>query len=283
MTDRTVTIAFSGPLADAGPLDVAVVFAAVSAFGDAFRLMVRHQHALVTGNRPPYPGLLSASVLRLAAVDVGSGSVALETAGPMGLGKLADAPLEGLAALLSGGAADVHALPPEVAFPLRQIVEGMPDGIDAVAIVGPNGLPALKLTRELFADSLPQRETFYRHGRLEEVNWARCTAVLGTWYGPCLLVFPPDMAGTMRQASGRLVGITGAGERTPDGVTIIREIESINIGADDDHRPRQFVPCDDDVREALAIIRWEEKQGEWFYDDQLDAWADALLKDALKE
>ena len=281
--DRTVTITFSGPLVDAGPLDTAVVFPAVEAFADAFRLMVRHRHTQVTGHRPSYPALLAASVLRLVSVNAGSGSVALEIAGPMPLGKLADAPRDGLVALLAGAAADVHALPQDVSFPLRQIVEGMLDGIDAVAIAGPAGLPMLNLTRELFADGLPQRETFYCHGRLEEVNWSRGTAVLGTWQGICLLVFPGTMAEKMHEAGNRLIGVAGVGERTPDGVIIIREIESITIDSDKDGWTGDFGPREEDVQQALAVVRWQKKQREWFYDDELDAWADELLKDALKE
>ena len=159
MDNRAVTITFAGPAADAGPLDVAVVFPAITAFGDALRLMIRHQHALLTGHRPPYPALLSASALRLAAIDAGSRSVMLEIAGPVALGELGDAPRDGLTALLSNAVADTGSLPREVAFPLRQIAEGLPDGIDAVAIAGPAGMPTLKLTRELFADGPPQRET----------------------------------------------------------------------------------------------------------------------------
>ena len=94
MSDRTITITFRGPLADAGSLDVAFVLPVVEGFSDAFRRMIRHQHALLTGRRPPYPALLSASALRLAAIGVGSYSVALEIDGPMALGELADAPVD---------------------------------------------------------------------------------------------------------------------------------------------------------------------------------------------
>ena len=283
MTDRTVTITFSGLLADAGPLDAAFVFPMVERFRDALRLMIRHQHTLVTGHRPPYPALLSASVVRLAAIGAGSYSVALEIAGPMALGELADAPLDGLTALLSNAVANVHALPREVAFPLRQVAEGLPDGIDAVVIAGPASLPPLKLTRELFADGHPQRETFRCHGRVEEVNWPRGTAVLGTWLGICLLVFPPTMAEKMHEAGDRLISVTGVGERTRDGLAIIREIESITIQEESGGRLKGLGPLEEDVQQALAIIRWEEKRRERFYDDVLDAWADDLLKDALKE
>ena len=56
ITDRAVTITFSGPLADAGQLTTDVVFPAIEAFGDALRLMVRHRHTQVTGHRPAVPG-----------------------------------------------------------------------------------------------------------------------------------------------------------------------------------------------------------------------------------
>jgi hypothetical protein len=283
MDNRTVTITFSGPLADAGPLDAAFVFPVVEGFRDALRLMMRHQHALLTGHRPPYSALLSASALRLAAIDVGSYSVALEIAGPMALGELADAPLDGLTALFSNAAADVHALPSEVAFPLRKVVEGLPDGIDAVVIAGPAGRHPLKLTRELFADGPPQWETFRCHGRLQEINWCRGTAVLNSPIDKCLLVFPGTMAERMHEAGNRLVSVAGVGERTPDGVIIIREIESITINDDNGGWTGDIGPFEKDVQQALAIVRWQEMQREWFYDDQLDAWADALLKDALKE
>ena len=282
VTDRTVTITFSGLLADAGPLDAAFVFPVVERFRDALRLMIRHQHALLTGHRPPYPALLSTSVVRLAAIGIGSYSVALEIAGPTALGELADAPLDGLTALLSN-AADVHALPREVAFPLRQVAEGLPDGIDAVVIAGPASLPPLKLTRELFADGPPQRETLRCYGRLEEVNWSRGTAVLGTWLGVCLLVFPGTMAEKMHEAGNRLISVTGVGEGTPDGIIIISEIESIAIHDEDNGLTREFGPFEEYVQQALEIVRWQEKGRERFYDDVLDAWADDLLKDALKE
>ncbi len=283
MSDRTITITFRGPLADAGSLDVAFVLPVVEGFSDAFRRMIRHQHALLTGHRPPYPALLSASALRLAAIDVGSYSVALEIDGPMALGKLADAPRDGLTALLSNAAADVHALPSDVAFPLRQVAEGLPDGIDAVVIAGPASLPPLKLTRELFADGPPQRETFRCYGRLEEVNWSRGTAVLGTWLGVCLLVFPGTMAEKMHEAGNRLISVIGVGEGTLDGVTIIREIEAIEIVEENDHRVSKIDPLAEDVQQALAIIRWEEKQNEWFYDDELDAFVDAIQNRTYKD
>ena len=54
----------------------------------------------------------------------------------MTLGELADAPREGLTALLAGAAADIQALPKEVSFPLRRIVDGLPEGINSVAIAG---------------------------------------------------------------------------------------------------------------------------------------------------
>ena len=283
MTDRTVTIAFSGPLADAGPLDAAFVLPVVERFRDALRLMIRHQHALLTGHRPPYPALLSASVVRLASIDIGSYSVALEIAGPMALGELADAPLDGLTALLDGAGTDIQTLPKEVAFPLRQIADGLPEGISSVMITGGADMPALTLTRELLDQGPPHLETLRYSGRLEEVNWPRGTAVLGTWLGICLLVFPPTMAEKMHEAGDRLISVTGVGERTPDGLAIIREIESITIQEESGSRLKGLGPLEEDVQQALAIIRWEEKQRERFYDDVLDAWADDLLKDALKE
>ena len=282
MTERAVTITFTGPLA-AGPLDVSVALPVVEAFGDALRLMIRHHHAEVTGNRPPYPGLLSASALRLASVSVGSYSVTLELAEPMALGKLDDAPVDGLKALLSDANADVRGLPTEVAFSLRRIVEGLPDGVNGVVITGPAGLPELKLTRELFDDGPPQSETFRCYGRLQEINWSRGTARLNSPIDTCLLAFPGTMAEKMQEAGDRYIRVKGIGERTSDGIIIIREIEAIEIVEERDRMVRKHGPFEKDVEQALAIIRWEEKQREWFYDDELDAWADELLKDSLKE
>ena len=88
------------------------------------------------------PGLLSASALRLAGVSTELGAVTLAIAPPAPLGKLADAPLDGLKALLSGVVNDIGSLPSEVAFPLRQIATGLPDGINAVVITAGDGLPA---------------------------------------------------------------------------------------------------------------------------------------------
>ncbi len=281
MTERAVTIIFTGPSA-AGPLEVSVVLPVVEAFGDALRLMIRHHHDRVTGNRPPYPGLLSASALRLASIGVGSYSVTLELAEPMALGKLDDAPLDGLKALLSDANADVHGLPTEVAFSLRRIVEGLPDGVNGVVITGPGGLPELKLTRELFDDGPPEREIVRCYGRLEEVDWSRGTARLGSPIGISLLVFPGTMAEKMHEASDRYIGVTGIGERTPDGIIIIREIEAIEIVEERDRLVRKHGPFDKDVEQALAIVRWEEKQHEWFYDDELDAFVDAILERKYK-
>ena len=244
--------------------------------------MIRHQHTLVTGHRPPYPALLSTSVLRLASIDSGSCSVTLDIAGPMTLGQLADAPLAGLSALLAS-ADDIRALPKEVSFPLRQITEGLPDGISVVVIAGTAELSALTLTRELFDDGPTPLKTVRRHGRLREINWSRGTAELGSPAGKTLLVFQPDAAEKMHQAGNRLIGVIGNAELTPDGVAIIREIESIEITAEKDHWLGGIGPLEEDVQQALAIIRWQEKQRERFYDDELDAWADELLKDALKE
>ena len=283
MSDRTVSITFAGPLADAGPLDVAVVFPVVEAFGDALRLMIRHQHTLVTGRRPPYPALLSASVLRLRAVDVGSYSVKLEIGEPVSLGKLDDAPWEGLNALLSGTFAGIQSSPTEVSFPLRRIAEGLPEGISSVVITGGADMPTLTLTRELFDDGPVQLETLTYSGRLEEVNWSRGTALLGTWLGTCLLVFPPTMAEKMHEAGGRLVSVIGTGERTPDGVAIIREIEAIEIAEENGRWISKIDPLEEDVHQALAIIRWEEKQDEWFYDDELDAFVDAIQNRRYKD
>jgi hypothetical protein len=283
MSDRTVTITFTGPLAEAGPPDTVIVLPVIEAFGDALRLMIRHRHASVTGHRPPYPALLSASALRLVSIDAGSCSVALELAGPVALGKLADAPRDGLVSLLSESSADIRSVPIEVAYPLRRIVDGLPESIASVAIAGSDGMPTLSLTRKLFDDEPPQMETLRYSGRLREVNWSRGTAVLGTWLGVCLLVFPPTMAEKMHEAGDRLISVTGTGERTPDGLAIIREIESVTIQEESGGRLKRLGPFEEDVQQALAIIRWEEKKREWFYDDVLDAWADELLQDALKE
>lgn len=277
MNDRTLSITFSGPLADADGLPAtAVVLPAIESFGDALRLMLRHCHDQANGHRPAYPALLAASALRLTAVDPASGSVALEIAGPMTLGQLADAPRNGLAALLSVAAADIHALPSEVAFPLRQIVERLPDGIAAVSIAGPPGMPSVKLTRELFAAGPAPQETFRCHGRLQEINWRNGSAVLNSPVSKCLLLFPGTMAEKMCAAANRLVSIAGTGERTPDGIIIIREITEIAINESGDGWTRRLGPLEDDVRQALAIMRWQEKQQEWFYDDELDAFVDAI-------
>ena len=255
----------------------------MEAFGDAFRLMIRHQHDVVTGHRPAYPALLSASVLRLAGVSAESCSVTLALAPPAPLGQLADAPLEGLAALLNGADGDVHGLPIEVSFPLRQIAEGLPEGIGSVTIAGPAGLPTLKITRELFDDGPPQRETLHCHGRVREVNWSRGTALLSSFIDTCLLVFPGKMADTMREAGDRFISVVGVGERTPDRLMVIREIESITIHDDRNGLTRELGPFEEDIRQALAIIRWEEKQGEWFYDDELDAFVDAIQNRKYKD
>lgn len=277
INDRTVTITFSGPL------DIAVVFPAVEAFGDAFRLMIRHQHDVVTGHRPPYPALLSASALRLAGVSAEPGAVTLEIAPPAPLGKLADAPLEGLKVLLSDANSDVHGLPTEVAFPLRQIVDKLPEDINAMTIAGPAGLPTLKLTRELFDDGVAQAETVRCYGRLQEVNWSRGTAELHSPVGKTLLAFPGTLAERMHEAGNRYLRVVGKGECTPDGVTIIREIEDIEIIEEHGRSLRTIGPLEENVRQALAIIRWEEKQSEWFYDDELDAFVDAIQNRKYKD
>ena len=283
MDERTATITFHGPEAADGPPGVAVVLPVIEAFGDALRLMIRHRHDVVTGHRPSYPPLLSASALRLAGVSAGPCSVMLELAPPAPLGKLADAPLDGLTALLSDASADVHGLPREVGFPLRQIVAGLPAGINAVTIAGPAGLPTLKLTRELFDDGPPRIETFYCDGRVREVNWSRGTALLSSLTDTYLLVFPGTMADTMRDAGDRLISVVGVGERTPDRITIVRKIESITIHDDRNRLTRELGPFEEDIRQALAIIRWEEKQGEWFYDDELDAFVDAIQNRKYKD
>ena len=277
MNDRTLSITFSGPaVVAAGLPDTAVVLPALESFGDALRLMLRHCYDQANGHRPPYPALLSASALRLTAVDAAAGAVTLGIAGPTAMGKLSDAPRDGLAALLSGAAADVHALPSEVAFPLRQIVERLPDGIAAVSIAGPAGMPAVKLTRERFADGYPQQQSYRCHGRLEEINWRNGTAVLNSPISKCLLLFPGAMAEKMCAAANRLVSVAGVGERTPDGVIIIKEIDTLTVDDRDGGWLSSFDPSEDDVRQALAIMRWQEKQREWFYDDQLDAFVDAI-------
>lgn len=288
MDERTAIITFHGPEAADGPPGVAVVLPVVEAFGDALRLMIRHQHDVVAGHRPAYPPLLSASALRLAGVSAEPCSVALELAPAAALGKLEDAPLDGLGALLNDANADVHGLPREVGFPLRQIVAGLPEGINAVTIGGPVGLPTLKLTRELFDDGPVQTENLSHHGRLWEVDWRRGTAVLRGWHDVCILVFPKTMAETMCSVAGRLVSVAGQGERTPDGFTIIRKIDAINVQPLDNGLPKAgafdiIEPFEEDIQQALAMARWEEKQRECFYDDELDAWADELLKDALEK
>ena len=80
----------------------------------------------------------------------------------------------------------------------------------------------------------------------------------------------------MRYAANRLVSVAGAGERTPDGVIIIRKLDTLTIDERDGGSLRSFDPSEDDVRQALTIMRWQEKQGEWFYDDRLDAFMDAI-------
>ena len=283
MASRTTTVTFHGPMADAALPDVSVVFPVVESFGDALRLMIRHQHDVVTGHRPPYLPLLSASALRLAGVSAGPSSVMLEIAPPAPLGKLADAPLDGLTALLSDASADVHALPREVVFPLRQIVAGLPDGINAVTIAGPAGLPTLKLTRELFDDGPPHTETIRCYGRLHEIDWSRGTAVLGSPVGKALLAFPGTLAEKMHEAGNRYLEVVGKGERTPDGLTVIREIQAIHVIEEHSRPVRTIGPLDEDIRQALAVIRWEEKQGEWFYDDKLDAFVDAIQNRKYKD
>lgn len=277
MNDRTLSIAFSGPaVAAAGLPDIAVVLPVIEGVGDALRLMLRHCYDQANGHRPPYPALLSASALRLAAVDAAAGVVTLEIAGPTAMDELSDAPRDGLMALLSGAAADVHGLPSEVAFPLRQIVERLPDGIAAVVIAGPAGMPAVKLTRGRFAGGSPPQKTYHCHGRLSAINWRNGTAVLNSPISKCLLLFPGTMAEQMCAAANRLVSVAGTGERTPDGIIIIRGLDTLTINDRDGEWRRSFDPAEDEVQQALAIMRWQEKQMEWFYDDQLDAFVDAI-------
>ena len=283
MDERTATITFHGPEAADGPPGVAVVLPVVESFGDALRLMIRHRHDVVAGHRPSYPPLLAASALRLAGVSAGPCSVMLELAPPAPLGKLADAPLDGLTALLSDASADVHGLPREVGFPLRQIVDGLPAGINSVAIAGPAGLPTLKLTRELFDDRPPRMETVRSYGRLHEVNWSRGTAVLGSPVGKTLLAFPGTLAEKMHEAGNRYLEVVGQGERTPDGLTVIQEVQAIQVIEEHNRPVRTIGPLDEDIRQALAIIRWEEKQRESFYDDELDAFVDAIQNRKYKD
>ena len=64
----------------------------------------------------------------------------------------------------------------------------------------------------------------------------------------------------MHEAGNRLISVTGVGEGTLDGVTIIREIEAIEIVEENDHRVSKIDPLAEDVQQALAIIRWEESR-----------------------
>ena len=286
--ERTFTITLSGWLADAGPLEIGVVFPVVSEFRAALREMIRHLWGVESGAGRPSDALRAASALKLVSVDRGSYAMTIEIAEPWAahnspftpyewtaVGTMPDAPLTALNALFAGATTDLDGLPEKVSGHLYKMQSRLPDGIDAVKVSDSASKAAFTIERRQRRRRQARRSQTTQYGRLQEVDWARRSSELHSLSGVIRLSFPENLADDMLAAARRYVAITGAGVTAAGG-----QADHINVTAVaplDDGRNASGRPTDEELSRAANSDPFDFEHPDWVQDDVLRTWVDNLL------
>ena len=279
ITDRTVTIIFSGPLADADGLEIGVAFSAAIAFRYALREMIRYGWSEGIGpGAPPYT-LRAASALTLVSVADGCRKMTFRIAPPEAGESGADSPLSSLKAIIAAGASGSKQVqvPPIVAWWLRELPERLPDGIDAISIVADRSIGGFTMRRP--ADSKhtkPLESTVVTcNGHLEAVNWIYQTAQLRTVNGAILLRFPARMIDDMRDAARKCLAVTGIGHPTPDG--LVAELDVHSFVATSEAIPVAELVKSEEYRISVSVPPVDWIGEEWDYDDRQDLFESTVM------
>ena len=289
--DRTFTITLSGWLADAGPLEIGVIFPVVSEFRAALREMIQHLWGVEsdTGRAGrPLDALRAASALKLVAVDRGSYVMTLEIAEPdaahsspfmpyewTAVDTMPDTPLTALNALLAGATTDLDGLPDKVSGHLYKMQSRLPDGVDAIRVSDSAAIATFTIERRRRRRRQTRRSETTQYGRLQEVDWARRSAELHSLSGVTRLSFPENLADDMLAAARRYVAITGdgviatSGQATHINVTAVAPLED---GLNASGRP-----TDAELSRAANSDPFDFEHPDWVQDDVLRTWVDNLL------
>ena len=284
--DRTFTITLSGWLADAGPLDIGVIFPVVSDFHAALREMIRHLWGVDADTGRPgrlSDALRAASALKLVSVDRGSYAMTIEIAEPWAVPSnpftrhdrpaetMPDAPLAGLNALLTGAAADIDGLPEKVSGHLQKMQSRLPEGIDAIRVSDNATRVAFTLERRRQG----RRGQITLYGRLQEVNWARRSAELHSLSGVTKLSFPESLADAMLAAARKYVAITGAGVAATDGQAA--RIDVASVTPLEQGLNASGMPTDAELSRAANFDPFDFEHPNWVRDEVLHTWVENIL------
>ena len=270
ITDRTVTIIFSGPLAETDGLEIGVVCSAAIAFRYALREMIRHGWSEGIGpGAPPY-ALRAASALTLVAVTDGGRKMTFRIAPPEAGESGADSPLAGLKGIIDAGKSDSKQVPASVAWWLRELPERLPEGIDAISVVADRGIGGFTMRRPAGSSHTEplERPVVTCHGHLEAVNWGCQIAQLRTVNGVVLLRFPARMMDEMRDAARKSLAVTGIGDPTPDG--LIAELEVHSFVVTSEACPVEELVKSEKYQLAVTVPPVDWIGEEWDYDDRHD-------------
>ena len=282
ISSRTVSIIFSGPLADADGLEIGVAFSAAIAFRYALREMIRYGWSEGIGpGAPPYT-LRAASALTLVSVTDGGRKMTFRIAPPDAGESGADSPLAGLKALIAAGASGASGskqaqVPPIVAWWLRELPDRLPDGIDAISIVADREIGGFTMRRP--ADSKHTKPLESKvvtcDGHLEAVNWSCQTAQLGTVNGVVLLRFPARMMDDMRDAARKSIAVTGVGHPAPGG--LIAELEVHSFVATSEASPVSELVKSEEYQLSVTVPPVDWIGEEWDYDDRQDLFETTVM------
>lgn len=270
ISDRTVTIAFAGPLAEAGGLEIGAAFSAAIAFRYALREMIRYRWSDGIGPGAPPHSLRAASALTLVSVTDGCRKMTFRIAPPDAGESGADSPLDGLSAVISAGASDAQQVPRIVAWWLRELPERLPEGIDAVSIVADQSIGGFTMHRPAGRRPVetPERPIITCAGYLEAVNWTFKFAQLRTPNGVVLLRFPSRMMDAMRDAARKELSVTGIGDPTPEGLVAELQVHSFVITREAPPVAELAELEEYRMDETAPPIDWIGE--EWDYDDRDD-------------
>ena len=288
--DRTFTITLSGRLADAGPLDIGVIFPVVSDFRAALREMIRHLWGADSDDgRPgrPSDALRAASALKLVSVDHGSYAMTIEIAEPWAAPSspftrhdwsaetVPDAPLAALNALLTGAAADIDGLPEKVSGHLQKMQSRLPEGIEAIRVSDNAAMAAFTIERRRRRRRQGRRSQITQYGRLQEIDWARRSAELHSLSGVTRLSFPESLAEDMFTAARKYVAITGVGVTATNGQAVHIVVGS--VAPLEQELNASGMPTDEELSRVANSDPFDFEHPDWVRDEVLHAWVENIL------
>lgn len=288
--DRTFTITLSGRLADAGPLDIDVIFPVVSDFRAALREMIRHLWGVdADAGRPgrPSDALRAASALKLVSVDHGSYAMTIEIAdaraasgGPFTrqdwpAGATPDAPLAALNALLTGAATDPDELPDKVSGHLYKMQSRLPEGIDAVRVSDNAAMAAFTIERRPRRRRQTPRRQITQYGRLQAIDRIRRSAELHSLSGVTRLNFPESLDDAMLAAARKYVAVTGSGVAEANGPAA--HIKVASVTPLDQGLNASGMPTDAELSRAANSSPFDFEHPDWVQDEVLHNWVENIL------